>query len=110
MQNHSRYDMQTATSAAEDDLVSESELGILRDVFRMLPNGVTVQDEQGRFLLMNDAAAALSLQDLDHRRETGIALLRAGRAVVAEESVTRNQVKQVFLTAYQPVRIADRNL
>ena len=58
MQNHSRYDMQTATSAAEDDLVSESELGILMDVFRMLPSGVTVQDEQGRFLLMNDAAAA----------------------------------------------------
>jgi c-di-GMP phosphodiesterase Gmr len=88
----------------------DSELDILRDVFRMLPNGVTVQDEQGRFLLMNDAAAALSPQDLDHRRETGIELLRSGRAVVAEESLTNSHGKQVFLTTHQPVRIADRDL
>ena len=37
----------------------DSELSILRDVFRLLPTGVTVQDEHGEFLLVNDAAAAL---------------------------------------------------
>src|SRR5579862_2948917 len=109
MQSGHQHDLQNAATEGNKP-ATDSELGMLRDVFRMLPHGVTVQDEQGRFLLMNDAAAALSLQDLDHRRETGIALLRTGRAVVAEESITRNQVKQVFLTAYQPVRIADRNL
>ena len=51
-------DMQTGATAGEYELVGDSELGILKDVFRMLPSGVTVQDEQGRFLLMNDAAAA----------------------------------------------------
>jgi c-di-GMP phosphodiesterase Gmr len=71
---------------------------------------VTVQDEQGHFLLMNDAAAALSPQDLDHRRETGIALLRSGRTVIAEENLTKGEAKQVLLTTHQPVRIADRDL
>ena len=42
----------------EDEFADDAELGILRDVFRMLPAGVTVQDEHGRFLLVNDAAAA----------------------------------------------------
>ena len=41
-----------------DDGESASELSILRDVLRMLPNGVTVQDEHGRVLLANDAATA----------------------------------------------------
>ena len=96
MQNRTEYDMQTAALAAESELVGESELGILKDVFRMLPSAVTVQDEQGRFLLMNDAAMAQlgivpagpSLQ-LDHRRQSGIELLRAGRAAVAENPSPR---------------------
>ncbi len=44
------------------------------------------------------------------RRETGLELLRSGRAAVAEECVTTGQLKQVFLTTHRPVRIADRNL
>jgi diguanylate cyclase (GGDEF)-like protein len=87
----------------------------------MLPTGVTVQDEQGQFLLVNDAAAAqlgmvagqppgLVSKPLSDRREVGLELLRAGRSLVAEECVTGRQGKQVFLTAHRPVRIADRNL
>src|SRR3984885_2533982 len=117
MQNRTQYDMQTAALAAEDELVGESELGILKDVFRMLPSGVTVQDEQGRFLLMNDAAAAQlgiaparASRELDHRRQTGVELLRAGRAAVEEECFTGGPVKQVLLTSHRPVRIAGRNL
>ena len=69
----------------------------------MLPAGVTVQDEHGRFLLVNDAAAArlkvsaedllaarrapLATAELTRRRETCIELLRADRAVVTEECV-----------------------
>lgn len=70
---------------------------------------------------MNDAAAAqlgivvsepaaLPSKELDHRRETGLELLRSGRPAVAEECVTSGPVKQVFLTVHRPVRIADRNL
>src|SRR6202790_3508017 len=117
------------SAAAEDDtgLAVETELSILRDIFRMLPAGVTVQDERGRFLLVNDAAALqlgiaagdpdgiaagdpVLSQELHHRRETGLELLRTGRPVVTEETVSNGPVKQVLLTAHRPVRIADRNL
>ncbi|MDP1581952.1 MAG: EAL domain-containing protein [Bradyrhizobium sp.] len=87
----------------------------------MLPTGVTVQDEQGRFLLVNDAAAAQlgiagsetetpASKELDHRRKTGIELLRTGSHAVAEECVNGGQARQVLLTTHRPVRIGDRNL
>src|ERR1700761_8948749 len=83
--------------AAADDLRSaETELGLLRDVLRLLPTGVTVQDEQGDFLIVNDAAAAqLGLADdasnahsvqFDQRREAGCDVLRTGQPAVTEES------------------------
>jgi len=118
MQSRTRRDRRTAATEA---LAMDDELNILRDVFRMLPTGVTVQDEHGRFLLVNDAAAVqLGIAadgpatqpspELNHRRQTGLELLRTGRAAVAEEHATRGGSKQVFLTAHRPVRIADRNL
>jgi c-di-GMP phosphodiesterase Gmr len=119
MQSRTALDLQPATTQGE--FAVESELNILRDVLRMLPAGVTVQDEHGRFLLVNDAAAAQlgmtagqpgvppSKQSSD-RREVGLELLRTGRAVVAEECVAGRHGKQVFLTAHRPVRIADRTL
>jgi cyclic di-GMP phosphodiesterase Gmr len=121
MQSRYKYDLQTAATEDDSELAVDTELSILRDVFRMLPNGVTVQDEQGRFLLVNDAAAAqfriaaaepaaASSKELNRRREIGLELLRAGRPAVAEECITSGPVKQVFLTAHRPVRIADRNL
>ncbi|MDB5605440.1 MAG: diguanylate cyclase [Bradyrhizobium sp.] len=120
MQSRTEHHLRTAATEDEHELAVDIELSILRDIFRMLPNGVTVQDEQGRFLLVNDAAAAqlgiaaaepaAHSKELDHRRETCIELLRAGRAAVAEECVTSGQARQVFLTTHRPVRIADRNL
>jgi len=113
--------LQTAATESDDLLADDTELSILRDVLRMLPAGVTVQDEHGRFLLVNDAAAVqLGLgasgqarppsPELTQRRETGIELLRAGRATVTEESAASGEVRQVFLTAHRPVRIGERNL
>jgi diguanylate cyclase (GGDEF)-like protein len=119
MQSRTQNDPRTA--ATEDELALDAELAILRDVFRMLPTGVTVQDERGRFLLVNDAAAAQlrmagcepeapASKELEHRRSTGIELLRTGRHAVAEETVSSGQTRQVLLTTHRPVRIADRNL
>jgi diguanylate cyclase (GGDEF)-like protein len=125
MQSRHQYHPHTAAtesdSKPDSEIADDSELNILRDVFRMLPNGVTVQDEHGRFLLVNDAAAAqLGItgegpsarpsKEWSQRRDTGIELLRAGRAVVAEESVTHGHGTQVFLTAHRPVRIANHDL
>ena len=36
----------------------EAELGFLKEIVRMLPAGLTVQDAQGELLLVNDVAAA----------------------------------------------------
>ena len=105
----------------EPEIIADTEPGLLSDVFRMLPHGVTVQDEQGRFLLMNDAAAAqlrmaaaqqalAPSQELDRRRAAGLELLRAGQIAMTEECIAGGQGKQAFLTTHRPVRIAERNL
>src|SRR5712664_4904629 len=57
MQSPAKHDLQTAAAEADGALAVDTELSILRGVFKMLPAGVTVQDEQGRFLLVNDVAA-----------------------------------------------------
>ena len=121
MQSPAKYDLQTAATEADGALAVDTELSILRGVFRMLPAGVTVQDEQGRFLLVSDLAAAQlgiavdgsaapDSKELTDRREIGLELLRTGRAAVAEEWVTDGEVKQLLLTAHRPVRIGDRDL
>ncbi len=121
MQSRTQHDLRIAATDGDGEFALANELRILRDVFRMLPTGVTVQDEQGRFLLVNDAAAAQlgmagsemeapASRELDQRRKTGIELLRTGSHAVAEECVNNNQARQVFLTTHRPVRIADRNL
>src|ERR1043166_3974248 len=112
-----RHDAEVpGATTLRDDGESAAELNILRDVLRMLPNGVTVQDENGRVLLANDAAAA-QLQigasrapAQEQRQEAVREALRSGQAMVVEESVAREGGRQVFLTSHQPVRIAERNL
>ena len=96
-----------------------AELKLLNEIVRLLPTGVTVQDEHGRFLLVNDAAAAqlkipaedlLAAQELAQRRDTCIELLRANRAAATEECVTDGHVRRTFLNAHRPVRISDTKL
>ena len=106
------------TAHPRDENISASELHILRDVLKLLPTGVTVQDEDGEFVLMNDAAGALleaaarspSASQLDDRRDTCIELLHAGRPAVLEEAIASGAGKQVFLTAHRPIEIAGRRL
>src|ERR1700682_1486815 len=121
MQSRTKHDPRSTATQGDIGLAEDSELSILRDVFRMLPTGVTVQDEHGGFVRVNDAAAvkigitvgepaAASSEELNHRREAGLELLRSGRPAVTEECVTSGPVKQVFLTAHRPVRIAVSHL
>jgi cyclic di-GMP phosphodiesterase Gmr len=70
---------------------SEAELGFLKEIVRMLPAGLTVQDAQGELLLVNDVAAAqLGMdgsrpsRDLASRLEACRQALSSGQAVVAE--------------------------
>src|ERR1700722_15278100 len=121
MQSPSQDEPRTPAPDGDDVLAEDHELSILRDVLRMLPASVTLRAEHGLFLLVNDAAAlqlgmadaepaAPASPELSQRRETGLELLRAGRAAASEECVTRGEAKQVFLATHRPVRIADRHL
>lgn len=115
---HSTYkqNFRAAATQVNNESIFDSGLSILRDVFKLLPAGVTVQDENGEFVLMNDAAAPLlqrataaASSQLNDRRETCLELLRAGRPAVLEEAVAGSPTKQVFLTSHRPVRVAGRN-
>src|SRR4051812_8216449 len=87
-------------AGAPDARDVHAELALLKEIVRLLPAAVTVQDEQGRFLLVNDAAAAqLSIPAgempaassstqhtgaLARRRDACIEVLRADRAAIGE--------------------------
>ncbi|HEY2247397.1 MAG TPA: EAL domain-containing protein [Bradyrhizobium sp.] len=84
-----------------------------------LPAGVTVQDEHGSLLLVNDAAARqLGVDEsapaasvlLDQRNESAAELLKSGRESVVEECVGEGEKRQVLLTSHRPVRICGRDL
>jgi c-di-GMP phosphodiesterase Gmr len=101
----------------EVDDPGADELSLLRDVLRLLPAGVTVQDAQGRMLMVNDAAAAqlgmahgAPTQQMDQRRETGHECLHAGQPLVTEEVLDDGKSRQVLLTSHRPVRIGGRDL
>ncbi|UFS75481.1 EAL domain-containing protein [Tardiphaga sp. 37S4] len=100
---------------------------MLREIVRMLPASVTVQDDQGDFLLVNDAAAIqfnasadqfnrpdpqsdFLVQALTHRRMTALDLLQSGRSAVFEERVNSERDRRVFLTTHRPARIGDRSV
>jgi len=116
-------DRQFAHLAANDDgdAAESAELSFLHEVLRLLPAGVTVQDADGRFLLMNEAAAAQlgfsaaspsapPSEGLGHRLDIAAEILQGGRTVVAEEVAQLAHGRQVLLTTHRPVRIADRDL
>jgi c-di-GMP phosphodiesterase Gmr len=119
-----RMQYHAATTLASDDtdadITAAAELDLLRDVLRLMPAGVTVQDAQGDFLIVNDAAAAqLKITDdasgepspqLDQRRDAGSSILRAGQAITNEECHGDGEAKQVLLTCHRPVRIGGRDL
>lgn len=96
---------------------SEAELGFLKEIVRMLPAGLTVQDAHGELLLVNDAAAAQfgidgsrPSPDLSPRREACRQALSAGQPVVTEEAIHNGAARQVLLTTHRPVRLAGREL
>jgi cyclic di-GMP phosphodiesterase Gmr len=103
MHGSDRSPLQSAPASDDGNL----ELNILRDVFRMLPNVVTLQDEHGQILLANDPAAT---ELAGRRHEIAIECLRSGSPAVVEETVAGEAGGQVLLTSHRPVRIGGREL
>lgn len=120
MQSPLVCNLRAAEADANDRHDDAVELALLRDVLRMLPAGVTVLDENGRLLLVNDAAATeLGIPEAgsagpsaqwSQRRDAALELLRAGQVVVTEETVGEGQARKVLLTTHRPVCVADRPL
>src|ERR1700687_3648947 len=102
MHSPTKQDLQTAASTADPEGVFDSELRILRDVFRLLTDAAAA--------LLQMAAAAPAPSQANDRRDTCLELLRSGRTAVLEESITAGAAKRVFLTSHRPIRVAERNL
>lgn len=118
MREPTKPDFQSGPSIAGDDGNSGNELAMLRELLHLLPAGVTVQDEKGEFILVNEAAAA-QLQFaasaaqpalVDERRAACLELLRSGRPVVIEEVLAVGASRHVLLTSHRPAQIGGRNL
>lgn len=106
---------------------AEQENLLLKSIIDRLPIGLTVQDADGRFILVNEVAAAnlatpaksligaspadfLSPEEAATRRQWELSLIRSGRSNSAEESMVGVGGEQTWLTSYHPVRIADQTM
>ncbi len=100
---------------------------LLREIVNRLPIGLTVQDDGGRFILVNEIAAdnlqtpAQSLigaspadflpeGDAAMRRNWELELVRSGRTHTTEETLAGPTGARTWLTFHNPVRIGDRTL
>src|SRR5262249_2878500 len=99
----------------------------LKEIVDHLPIALTVQDPEGRFILVNDLAATnlstpvealigaspadfLPPEEAASRREWELGLMESGRTNEAEENLTTPAGEQVWLTSHKPVQILDRTL
>ena len=112
-------------AAGHDDI--QTRLDLLSEVVRSLPASVTVQDEHGNFILVNDAAAAqftlpahdilgtapgaaFSRKELNDRRDLAAGVLQSGRVRTSEEMIRTDLASKVYLTTHRPVQISNRPL
>jgi cyclic di-GMP phosphodiesterase Gmr len=101
--------------------------GLLEKVIDHLPIGVTVQDDKGRFVLVNAMAAAnlamsagvltgaspadfLPDEEAAQRRQWEIELIESGLTISTEENIKDATGERTWLTSHQPVRIDDRTV
>ena len=57
MQGSAHHELRINASEVDDERARDAELSFFKDVLKHLPAGVTLQDEHGRLLLVNDVAA-----------------------------------------------------
>ncbi|WP_407654275.1 putative bifunctional diguanylate cyclase/phosphodiesterase [Bradyrhizobium prioriisuperbiae] len=110
---------ETATDGAQRPANVVPELNLLNEIIRMLPIGLTVRDEHGDFLLVNEAAAAHFETTAKALAEPDTASVEtlpgsdappAAAAEVLQHYVTQADGTRVLLTTERPIRISDRTL
>lgn len=113
--------------ARPESALTEQINPFLTGVFDQLPFSVTVQDEGGNFVVVNETAAAnlgMSVQALTGaspadflpeseaamRREWEQRLFKQKRAVTIETDIVQSDGTHSWLTTYRPTRILNRDL
>ena len=117
-------------------LVEQARLGeqsaqqdhrLLKEIIDHLPISLTVQDENGRFILANAMATAnlamsaevligaspvdfLPKQEGANRREWEQSVIRQGKTITVEGNVSHQHGELTWLTTHKPVRILDQTL
>ena len=106
---------------------AEQDCTFLKDIVDALSIGLTVQDESGRFILVNKAAAAnletpaqaligaspadfLSADEAAQRRQWEVDLVQSGETVTVEENAADATGERTWLTSHTPATIAGRPL
>src|SRR5262245_34196462 len=107
-------------------LQTQRNADLLKGIVDHLPVGLTVQKEDGRFILVNGAAATnarlraddllgatpadiLSAEQAASRRRREVSALQSGKLITAEETVGPNG-ERTLLTSHQAARILDETL
>jgi c-di-GMP phosphodiesterase Gmr len=97
------------------------------EITNQLPIGVTVQDESGRFILVNTMAAAnlATLADIligssptdflpddeaAQRRQWEIDLVQSGHSINTEENIKDETGERTWLTSHKPVRVLNETV
>jgi PAS domain-containing protein len=88
----------------ENELKEQRRNDLLEGIIGHLPVGLSVQDEHGRFVFLNDAAAAsLGVPQAEQ-------ISTAAPLIEAEERITGSDGERTWLTRRRPVRILDQTL
>jgi len=106
---------------------TQRDLDFVRQVLDALPVGVTVQDDNGRFLLVNAVAAAnlqtpaevlvgaspadfLPENEAAERRAWEAALIQSGQPTCAEDTVANASGERAWLATHKPTEIFGQTL
>ncbi len=106
---------------------AEHDRTFLKDILDALSIGLTVQNEVGRFVLVNKAAAAnlrtppqvligaspadfLPAEEAAQRRQWEVDLIQSGKIVTVEENAADATGERTWLTSHTPATIAGRTL
>lgn len=98
---------------------------LLQELMDRLPIGITVQDSNGRIIMVNATAAAnmatpadvligsspadfLPDEEAAQRRQWEIELLQSGRSVSAEENINDGSGGRTWLTSHMPVHVCNK--
>src|SRR6266849_3113037 len=106
---------------------AQQECRLFKEIIDHLPISLTVQDDNGRFILANAMAAAnlatpaevligaspadfLSEQEAASRHEWEQNVISQGKTITVEGNVSNQHGQRTWLTSHKPVRILDRTL